>query len=361
MKTTREQFAAGRVGAVEKLAGKSVMIFGAGYIGSRLAAQACAAGARVVALTRNAERAAELAGLRVGEGVRVIRADLASSEWHDEVASALAAAGGGGGEDVVVNCVSGGGMAGGVHGYRRSYLEGMRSIVAWAHATGQRGRLVYTSSTSVYPQGDGVRVTESMPTATGADAADGAGAGTDVAGEVLLETEREALQGWPGGGVCVLRLAGIYGPARHHLLGQLRAAVATGAELPGGADDHLNLIYRDDVCDAVWAAALATAGGGGGGGCAGEQPVFNIADDAPPTRAELCGWLAERLGLPVPRFSGQPAAGRRRRTPDRLIVNERAKRVLGWAPRHPTFREGYEAIFERPASNVEHPTSNGGQ
>ncbi|EIP96774.1 nucleoside-diphosphate-sugar epimerase [Opitutaceae bacterium TAV1] len=326
-----------------KFANTTLVIFGAGYIGGHLAEQAIAEGARVTALTRNPERAARLRSL----GATVVVADLADTAWHT-------AAGLRGNADLVVDCVSGGG---GLAGYRRSYLDGMCSILAWARATEQAGRLVYTGSTSVYPQGDGARVDETMPTATGDDAAAGAGAGTDVASAVLLETEREALR-WPGAaGACVLRLAGIYGPQRHHLLGQLREAAASGAELSGGAEDHLNLIYRDDVCDAIRAAALAPAktlaasAGAEAGGA-----VFNIADNAAPTRAELCAWLAQRLGLPELRFSGQPAPGRRRRTPDRIIVNALARRSLGWEPAHPTFREGYEAIFAEEARETHERT-----
>jgi len=51
------------------------------------------------------------------------------------------------------------------------------------------------------------------------------------------------------------------------------------------------------------------------------------------------------MGLPEPRFTGQPAGGRRTVTPDRLIVNERLKQELGWRPGYPTFREGYAEIL----------------
>jgi nucleoside-diphosphate-sugar epimerase len=329
-----------------KFANTTLVIFGAGYIGGRLAEQAIAEGGRVTALTRNPERAAHLRSL----GATVVVADLADTAWHT-------AAGLRGNAGFVVDCASGGGD---LACYRRSYLDGMGSILAWARATGQEGRLIYTGSTSVYPQGNGARVDETMPTSAATDAA----AGTDVASAILLETEREALR-WPGaGGACVLRLAGIYGPGRHHLLGQLREAAASGAELSGGPDDHLNLIYRDDVCDAIRAAAAGGAtggeGGGGGDGTGGTSgAVFNIADNAAPTRAELCGWLAQRLELPEPRFSGQPAPGRRRRTPDRIIVNALARRSLGWEPAHPDFRAGYEAIFAEEARETGESTRNG--
>jgi nucleoside-diphosphate-sugar epimerase len=42
-----------------------------------------------------------------------------------------------------------------------------------------------------------------------------------------------------------------------------------------------------------------------------------------------------------------PAAGRREVTPDRVIVNAKAKAMLGWRPEYPTFREGYGKILSR--------------
>jgi len=132
----------------------------------------------------------------------------------------------------------------------------------------------------------------------------------------------------------VLRLAGIYGPGRHHLLEQVR----TG-EVAGRGDYRLNLIYREDIVGAVAAACGAGPEVGSG--------VFNVADDGAATKAEIVAWLAERVGVALPRFTGEPAAGRREVTPDRVIVNTKAKAAWGWRPRYPSFREGYEKILSR--------------
>ncbi|WP_415910748.1 NAD-dependent epimerase/dehydratase family protein [Oleiharenicola sp. Vm1] len=113
------------------------MIFGCGYVGSALAEVALAGGARVTALTRNPEKAAALRA----RGVATIEADLASEAWHDRLA---------GGADFVANTVSA--AAPTPEGYRASYVDGLRSILAWAGRT-RVGTLVYTSSTGVYPQG----------------------------------------------------------------------------------------------------------------------------------------------------------------------------------------------------------------
>jgi nucleoside-diphosphate-sugar epimerase len=75
--------------------------------------------------------------------------------------------------------------------------------------------------------------------------------------------------------------------------------------------------------------------------------IFNVADDGAASKAEIAVWLAAQLGLPAPRFTGEPAAGRRTVTPDRIIANTKLKTTLGWRPRYPSFREGYaETIFK---------------
>ncbi len=288
---------------------KRLVVFGAGYVGGELARQALARGMQVTTLTRNAGQAAALAAL----GAEAIVADLAGDAWHGRIA---------GGAEFVANCVSSGG--GGLDGYRRSYVEGMASILAWER--GAAGTLVYTSSTSVYPQDGGVTVDETAPT-------EGAG----ERARLLLEAEAQlrasektddpTTRRW-----FILRLAGIYGPGRHHLLEQVRAG-----EMGGRSDYHLNLIHRDDIVAAMWAALGAPP--------SVANEIFNVADDGAAAKGEIVAWLAAQLGVPAPRFTGGPAAGRRAVTPDRVIANTKLKTRLGWQTRYPTFREGYREIL----------------
>ena len=295
---------------MESLHGKRLVIFGCGYVGTAVAREACRAGLRVEALTRNSGRAAELAAL----GAHPVVADLAADTWHELLAP---------GADLVLNCVSSGG--GGLDGYRRSYVEGMRSLLAWARRD-PVGTLVYTSSTSVYPQDGGVAVDEEAPT-------EGAG----ETGRILLEAEEWLRRGSDAcGRWFILRLAGIYGPGRHQLLEHVRAGTAV---IAGSGTQHLNLAHRDDICAAVWAAFTAPASLSGG--------IFNVVDDAPAPKAEVVQWLAEQLGRPAPRFTGGAASARRgfASPPDRLISNAKLKAKLGWKPRYPSFREGCAAIL----------------
>lgn len=311
--------------------GKRLVIFGAGYVGGAIAREGIARGMRVTALTRNEAKAAALREL----GATAVVADLAAETWHPHIA---------GGAEFVLNCVSSGG--GGVAGYERSYLGGMKSIAAWASARGAAGTIVYTSSTSVYPQDGGGMVDETAKTDGGGDRAR-----VLVAAEETLRATADNVGGAPSprfgelagegtrpttSSVCarwfILRLAGIYGPGRHHLLDQVRAG-----EVAGRGDYRLNLIHLEDICSAVWSAFGAPP--------EIRHENLNVADDGAATKAEITSWIAAQLGLPPPRFTGEPAAGRRAVTPDRIIANAKLKRLLGWAPRYRSFREGYAALL----------------
>ena len=300
---------------VVNLTGKRLVIFGCGYVGSALAQSALAAGARVEALTRNPAKAA---ALRAGGIANVVLAELSARDWHEQIP---------GGADFVVDCVS----SGGPDTYRQAYVDGMASIIAWAaKSVLPAGTLVYTSSTSVYPQGAGAIVRET-------DSADGATAN----GAVIRESEK-LLQAAPSSVAkrhFILRLAGIYGPGRHHLLDQLRS----GARQLGGAGDHrLNLAHRDDIVAAILCALGAPPDVG--------SEIFNVADSAPAPRAEIARWLAGQLGQPMPVFEG-PLAARRGATPtptpDRVISSVKIQRMLGWRPHYPDYRAGYGNILSR--------------
>lgn len=295
------------------LHGKRLVIFGCGYVGSAVAKAAVAAGVHVEALTRNAEKAVTLRSLGLA---KVVVAELSSGDWHGQID---------GGADFVVNCVSSGG--GGPDGYRQSYVNGMASILAWAAQGGEPiGTMLYTSSTAVYPQGGGVAVDELAP----------APGGTPN-GAIIRESE-QLLEAVPAA-VCarwfILRLAGIYGPGRHHLLDQLREGVPA---LNGSGEHRLNLAHRDDIVAAILAGLQAPATVGSG--------IFNVADDAPARRAEVVAWLAGKLGRAVPPFDGGTTARRGGAPmPDRIIANAKLRRELGWRPQYPDYCAGFESLL----------------
>ncbi len=281
--------------------GGGVFIVGCGYVGQAVARRLRVRGIPVAALTRNPETAAALAG----EGVETLVAELSGTEWHARVPGGITA---------VVNCVSAGG--GGLEGYRRSYVEGMRSLLAWTRTQPGLDTVVYTGSTSVYPGSGGGSIDETAPVGGGERA------------RLLLEAEG-LLLGAPGAfRAFVLRLAGIYGPDRDHLARQVRAGTVSGRP-----EVHLNLIHRDDAAAGVEAALRAPPGVPGG--------IYNLADDGAATRGEVVAWLAARMGVPPPVFTGEDGPRREGPAPDRIIRSQHARDLLGWRPAYPDFRAGY--------------------
>lgn len=290
--------------------GKRLVVFGAGYVGSAVVNEALQRGAEVIALTRNVDKAARLAE----RGARVIVADLAEDAWHREIDGA----------HFIVNCISSGG--GGAAAYQRSYVEGTRSIGAWLRATGPADKFLYTSSTSVYPQSGGV-VDETTST-------DGAG----ETAKILLAAEavvKEMVEAKACRQAVILRLAGIYGPGRHHVLDQLRTGIRP---LAGRGNHRLNLVHRDDIVSAICAALEPKV-------TSEAYEVFNVVDNGPVSKTEMVEWLARRLGLPFPGFSGEAVPGRRPDPPDRVVSNAKIRTNLGWTPTFPDYRSGYEAIL----------------
>ncbi len=299
--------------ALGNFRGKRLVVFGAGYVGSALTEMAATAGLAVTALTRNADTAGRLRSL----GVRVVCARLQERDWHAAI----------GEQDWVVNCVSSGG--GGEAGYRESYVEGFASILSWLRqCRGKPDTLVYTSSTSVYPQSDGM-VDEGSST----DAAVGTA-------KILLEAEQLARRAVDEGDcrrAVVLRVAGIYGPGRHQLLDQLRAGAAV---LAGSGEHLLNLAHRDDIVGAIGCALASSQN------TKTADEIFNVADDHPSPKKEVVAWLAGELKIPPPSFSGVTSSTRRASMLNRAVSNAKLKRVLGWAPLYPDFRAGYRAILQ---------------
>jgi nucleoside-diphosphate-sugar epimerase len=294
------------------LLGKRLVIFGCGYIGGEIARQAKARGMTVVALTRNPATGATLRHT----GVEVIVDDLAAQTWHDRIVGPF---------DYIVNTVSSGG--GGIEGYRRSYVDGTASILSWSQNCGSDGTLVYTSSTSVYPQDGGAIVDETAPT-------EGAG----DRGQLLLEAEAlvrtfaDSSSRTASHRYFILRLAGIYGPGRMHLVDQVRSG-----EVAGRGDPHLNLIHRDDVCSAIWSVLEAPV--------SVRNETFNVSDDGAASKETVVNWLAQRLEVSLPTFTLASASGRRAITPDRIILNSKLKTMLGWRPSHGDFRSGYKNML----------------
>ncbi len=293
---------------------RRIVIFGCGYVGTALAQQLKSEGHKVIALTRNAEKAEALRKLGLDQ---VVCKRLDSRDWHEAIVEPI---------DAWVNCVSSAGN--GLEGYRVSYLEGMRSILAWSDRYQPRiQRAIYTSSTSVYPQDTGEWVDESADCSA-----------APATGQVLLEAEQLLLHHPTSYPRYILRLAGIYGPHRSYLIHQLQEG---NGILPGRGDYTMNCIHRDDCVSAILALLRNTNEEASG--------IFNVADDQPMHKAEVMAWLARQMGLPAPQFDPQMQSLRLQRRgghmPDRRISNAKLKHTCNWQPRYSCCLDGYKKLL----------------
>ncbi|HEU4969704.1 SDR family NAD(P)-dependent oxidoreductase [Sphingomonas sp.] len=172
----------------------------------------------------------------------------------------------------------------------------------------------YLSSTGVYGDTGGAWVDESAPVGHGRRSA-------------RAVADRE----WLSLGAHVFRLPGIYGPGRSQL-DRIVSGAAYRVELPGQV---FSRIHVDDIVAAVIAGFGAPPG------------AYNIADDCPAPQDEVTAYAARLLGAPMPPVvppENLPPTARAFYAENRRIANGRAKRLLGWQPVYPSYREGLRAL-----------------
>jgi nucleoside-diphosphate-sugar epimerase len=276
-----------------------VLIAGCGYVGLETARLFHHKGWEVLGITASALSAEMLNG----EPFPVVSWDITSAE-----VGAL------GHFDAVVDCVSTRG--GEAKDYERIYLHGARNLLAVLHAT----RFVFTSSTSVYAQKDGEKVSENSPAEP-----------LHETGKILRATEEIVLA---NGGI-VARLAGIYGPGRSMILHKFFQGTA---RIDGEGRRFLNQIHRDDAARAL--ALLVERGVPG--------EIYNVTDCEPLRQADCYRLLAEHFHRPMP-GSYSPDSTRKRGSSNKQVSNEKLVR-LGWECVHRSF---IEAVKEEPGLYAE--------
>lgn len=288
-----------------------ILIAGCGYLGTALAESLRVSGAEVWGLRRSREGLEALAEA----GVRPIEADLEDLSTLRNLPPV----------DAAVVCQ---GLSRDTDTYVGTYEQGTRNFaVAMA---GKCKKMLSVSSTSVYAVNDGSWVDEDTDPAKGGYAS---GEARIQAGS-LLAAERFILNGAVPG--VVFRLAGIYGPGRHRI-----RALKEGRMRPSLSEVYTNRIHRDDAVEGI---KLLLAKGVPG-------DVYLGADDAPSTQREFYSWLCPRIGVELS-SSGAPPAGApgqgRHSTTNKRCSNKKIKE-LGFVPKYPDFKAGYESILKEGA------------
>jgi nucleoside-diphosphate-sugar epimerase len=281
-----------------------VLVVGAGWIGSRVAADLATGGIEVVATTRSG---AWRGDAPIPFGVSLRRLDLLRDD-DTAVAKAFASA------RRAVACLA----PGDDQERRRLYVEGARRFAAHCVAAGH-DRAVWCSSTSALPALDA-----ELDEDCDAWPVEERGRVQREAEEIFRETCRAGELPW-----VILRLAGLYGPGRD-LARIYRTSRETGAFAPGAAPgapfagdgaERTNLVHRDDVAAAIGAALRLERT---------RSALVHVCDDDHTTRRELVGRIAARDGLPPPRWERDAGAPR-----GKLVANRRLKDLLGVTLAHP--------------------------
>jgi nucleoside-diphosphate-sugar epimerase len=172
--------------------------------------------------------------------------------------------------------------------------------------------LGYLSSTGVYGDTGGAWVDESAQIG---------------GGRRLARAEADAE--WLARGARVLRLPGIYGPGRS-ALDRVREGTAKRIDVP---EQVFSRVHVDDIVQGCTKALAAAAG------------AYNLADDLPTSQNAVIEEACRLLGVDPPPLQGLDEAqlspmARAFYAENRRVANGKAKRVLGWQPRYPTYREG---------------------
>jgi len=141
----------------------------------------------------------------------------------------------------------------------------------------------------------------------------------------------------------VLRYGGFYGPGTSlSREGGEQTKQIRERRFPvvGDGAGIWSFVHIEDAADATVAAVTR-----------GRPGIYNIVDDDPAPVAEWLPAAASAVGAKpprhVPRWLGRLVAGEVGvviMTDVRGASNDKAKRELGWAPRHPSWREGFAEV-----------------
>ena len=215
----------------------------------------------------------------------------------------------------------------------RLRTEGTRNLLEGARAAGAR-RFIAQSIAFLYHPGNPPVNDEDGRTLAGSPGKFG------EAVDAVIELER-TVTGADGMDGLALRYGFFYGPGTWYAPGTKLARTVKRRWFPiiGDGSGVFSYIHIADAASATLAAVER-----------GSPGVYNVVDDEPAPTREWLPVLAEALGAKPPRqvpmWLGRLVAGTNAEFAGakmRGASNAKAKRELGWAPSHGTWREGLAA------------------
>ncbi|MGI6300912.1 MAG: NAD-dependent epimerase/dehydratase family protein [Verrucomicrobiota bacterium] len=285
----------------------SILIAGAGFLGTQLAELLAEAGCHAYTLRRSpTPLQASTAPASTPTRIHPIQADLLETSTLADLPATI---------DAVVFAASA--DRSNPDAYQNTYLSAQSNL---AHALLRSGRelqrWIFVSSTRVYGFSDGRWVGESTPPHI-----------RDRLAETLLRAEEftHALP-WP---TCVVRSAGIYGPGRNRLLDQ---CLRQERPLPPPGV-YTNRIHRDDCARALLHLLRLPM--------ADLPPTILAADRDPAESRTFLTWIYQQLGRTPPDLgpADRPRGGNKRCRSDLLLQT-------GFQFHYPSYRDGYPALIQ---------------
>jgi nucleoside-diphosphate-sugar epimerase len=297
-----------------------------GAMGKQLVPRLVAAGHEVVGMTRSDSKRAALKEL----GASAVVADALNA---DEVGNAVAQAE----PEVIIHQLTAIGSVD-IRNFDRSFAltnrlrtEGTNHLLAAGRAVGVRRFVAQSYAAWPYARTGGRIKTEADPL----DPTPAPNMRETLSAIRHLESAVTGAD-WTEG--VVLRYGAFYGPGTSMSRGGQQFEMIQGRKFPvvGDGAGIWSFLHIADAAEATMAAVQR-----------GRRGIYNVVDDDPAPVADWLPALADRLGAPqpwrVPKFVGRLFAGEVgvvMMTDIRGASNAKAKRELGWTPRHPSWREG---------------------
>ncbi len=232
--------------------------------------------------------------------------------------------------------------------YINTNVIGTESILrAWIDSNtdeGQNMHIIYASSTAVYGHHrKGETITEDSETKP-----DGPYGESKLMTEQVIKALAAANKRIS---YTIFRMSVIYGSGYEYSFNRIFKMLKEGKmRILGDGNNHLTLISVDDVVDAMIAAAGRQNGVNG---------IFNITDGSKYTQLELIGMAAKMLRVPGPtskvnatlakimaRAKGIDQAQIRFLLSDRIVSIDKARKELGFTPRHTIDGDGKAMVSE---------------
>ena len=271
----------------------SILIAGCGDLGNAVGTRLIEAGMSVYGLRRNIDQ--------LSEGLIPIEYDLLNADAPPKLPAV----------DYLIYTAAA--KSRDLQTYQQVYVDGPQKIL---HALPKRPQRVFiTSSTGVYAQHQHEWIDETSPAEP-----------NNPFGKLLLEGE-EALV-LQHSEVTRVRLSGIYGPGRMHLLNRVRA----GEVAPLEPVHYSNRIHRDDAAGFITHLVHRDISG------EALEPIYLASDDQPAPIGEITAWLAAQMGVAIHDEVPIQRGGSKR-------CRNALMRATGYKLIYPDYRQGFADLI----------------